>query len=90
MNSQQYLDKLALDGIIRYDDKRKKYYFLHDIYEEEIISRIINCEFLNFDNTPKTFFGLGEMTLMWILMAIAHSSNACYCDIKSLLKKKQK
>jgi hypothetical protein len=39
-------------------------------------------------DTPKTFFGLGEMTLMWILMAIAHSSNACYCDIKSLLKKK--
>jgi hypothetical protein len=40
-------------------------------------------------NTPKTFFGLGEMTIMWILMAIAHSSNACYCDIKSLLKKKK-
>ena len=38
-------------------------------------------------DTPKTFFGLGEMTLMWILMAIAHSSNACYCDIKSLVKK---
>jgi hypothetical protein len=28
------------------------------------------------------------MTLMWILMAIAHSANACYCDIKSLLMKK--
>ena len=40
-------------------------------------------------DTPKTFFGLGEMTLMWILMAIAHSSNACYCDIKSLVKKKK-
>jgi hypothetical protein len=39
-------------------------------------------------DTPKTLFGLGEMTLMWILMAIAHSANACYCDIKSLLKKK--
>ena len=39
--------------------------------------------------TPKTFLGLGEMTLMWILMAIAHSANACYCDIKSLLKKKK-
>ena len=38
-------------------------------------------------DTPKTLFGLGEMTLMWILMAIAHSANACYCDIKSLLKK---
>jgi hypothetical protein len=38
-------------------------------------------------DTPKTILGLGEMTLMWILMAIAHSANACYCDIKSLLKK---
>jgi hypothetical protein len=38
-------------------------------------------------DTPKTLLGLGEMTLMWILMAIAHSANACYCDIKSLLKK---
>ncbi len=37
---------------------------------------------------PKTFLGLGEMTLMWILMAIAHGANACYCDIKSLLNKK--
>jgi len=37
---------------------------------------------------PKTFLGLGEMTLMWILMAIAHGANACYCDIKSLLKKR--
>ena len=36
----------------------------------------------------KTFLGLGEMTLMWILMAIAHGANACYCDIKSLLNKK--
>jgi hypothetical protein len=35
----------------------------------------------------KTFLGLNEMTLMWILMAIAHGANACYCDIKSLLKK---
>jgi hypothetical protein len=40
------------------------------------------------DIEPKTFLGLGEMTLMWILMAIAHGANACYCDIKSLLKKK--
>jgi len=40
------------------------------------------------DIEPKTFLGLGEMTWMWILMAIAHGANACYCDIKSLLKKK--
>ncbi len=40
------------------------------------------------DIEPKTFLGLGEMTLMWILMAIAHGANACYCDIKSLLNKK--
>ena len=40
------------------------------------------------DIEPKTFLGLGEMTLMWILMAIAHGANACYCDIKSLLKKR--
>ncbi len=39
-------------------------------------------------DNPKTILGLGEMSLMWILMAIAHSANACYCDIKSLLKKK--
>jgi len=37
---------------------------------------------------PKTILGLGEMSWMWILMAIAHGANACYCDIKSLLKKK--
>jgi hypothetical protein len=40
------------------------------------------------DIEPKTFLGLGEMTLLWILMAIAHGANACYCDIKSLLNKK--
>jgi hypothetical protein len=40
------------------------------------------------DIEPKTFLGLGEMTLMWILMAISHGANACYCDIKSLLNKK--
>ena len=38
-------------------------------------------------DNPKTLIGLGEMSWMWILMAIAHSANACYCDIKSLLKK---
>ena len=40
------------------------------------------------DSEPKTLLGLGEMSWMWILMAIAHGANACYCDIKSLLKKK--
>jgi len=38
-------------------------------------------------DNPKTILGLGEMSWMWILMAIAHSANACYCDIKSLLNK---
>jgi len=27
------------------------------------------------------------MTWMWFIMGIAHGANACYCDIKSLLKK---
>ena len=40
------------------------------------------------DAETKTLLGLGEMSWMWILMAIAHGANACYCDIKSLLKKK--
>ncbi len=40
------------------------------------------------DSEPKTLLGLGEMTWMWILMAIAHGANACYCDIKSLLKRR--
>jgi hypothetical protein len=39
------------------------------------------------DGEPKTLLGLSEMSWMWILMAIAHSANSCYCDIKSLLKK---
>ncbi len=39
-------------------------------------------------NEPKTLLGLGEMSWMWILMAIAHGATACYCDIKSLLKKR--
>jgi hypothetical protein len=42
------------------------------------------------DGEPKTLLGLGEMSWMWILMAIAHSANTCYCDIKSLLNKKNK
>ncbi len=36
---------------------------------------------------PKKLLGLGEMSWMWILMAIAHGANACYCDIKSLLRR---
>ncbi len=40
------------------------------------------------DSETKTLLGLGEMSWMWILMAIAHGANACYCDIKSLLKKR--
>ncbi len=40
------------------------------------------------DGEQKTLLGLGEMSWMWILMAIAHGANACYCDIKSLLKKR--
>jgi hypothetical protein len=39
------------------------------------------------DTKVKTLLGLNEMTLMWILMSIAHGANSCYCDIKSLLKK---
>lgn len=59
------------------------YYF----YEPQ--STIIHCypnQVLVDD--PKTLLGLNEMTWMWILMAMAHGANACYCDIKSLLKKK--
>ena len=40
------------------------------------------------ESEPKTLLGFGEMSWMWILMAIAHGANACYCDIKSLLKKR--
>jgi len=40
------------------------------------------------DVEPKTLLGLGEMSWMWIVMAIAHSLTACYCDIKSLFKKR--
>jgi hypothetical protein len=57
-------------------------------YFYEPIQSITHCSpnTLSSD-TPKTILGLGEMTLMWILMAIAHGANSCYCDIKSLLKK---
>jgi hypothetical protein len=43
---------------------------------------------LTIDNDYKKLFGLGEMTWMWLIMGVAHGANACYCDIKSLLKKK--
>ena len=64
-------------------------FLLLAFYFYEPIQSITHCSpnTLNSD-TPKNFFGIGEMTLMWILMAIAHSANSCYCDIKSLLKKK--
>lgn len=39
-------------------------------------------------DSPKTLFGLSEMTLMWVVMAIAHSIHSCYCDVKLLFKKK--
>ena len=64
-------------------------FLLLAFYFYEPIQSITHCSpYALSSDTPKTFFGLGEMTLMWILMAIAHSANTCYCDIKSLLKKK--
>jgi len=65
-------------------------FILLAIYFYQPIHTISHCSpnSLLIDNEPKTLFGLGEMSLMWILLAIAHSANACYCDIKSLLKKK--
>ena len=63
-------------------------FLLLAFYFYEPTQSITHCSpnSLIIDN-PKTFLGLGEMSWMWILMAIAHSANACYCDIKSLLKK---
>ena len=80
--------------------KKVKYYALRywvsvsfillAIYFYQPSQTITHCSptILSTDIEPKTFFGIGEMTLMWILMAIAHSANTCYCDIKSLLKKR--
>ncbi len=65
-------------------------FILLAIYFYQPSQSISHCSpnILLIDIEPKTFLGLGEMTLMWILMAIAHGANACYCDIKSLLKRK--
>jgi hypothetical protein len=65
-------------------------FILLAIYFYQPSQSITHCSpnILLTDIEPKSFLGLGEMTLMWILMAIAHGANACYCDIKSLLKKK--
>ena len=64
-------------------------FILLAIYFYQPIHTITHCSpnGLLDNNEPKTLFGLGEMSLMWILMAIAHGANACYCDIKSILKK---
>jgi hypothetical protein len=57
-------------------------------YQPQLSLTHCSSNLLIIDGEPKTLLGLGEMTWMWILMAIAHGANACYCDIKSLLKKK--
>jgi hypothetical protein len=63
-------------------------FILLAFYFYEPMQSITHCSpnSLIVDN-QKTLLGLGEMSWMWIIMAIAHSANACYCDIKSLLKK---
>ena len=65
-------------------------FILLAIYFYQPSQSITHCSpnILLTDIEPKTILGLSEMTLMWVLMAIAHGANACYCDIKSLLKKK--
>ena len=65
-------------------------FILLAIYFYQPSQSITHCSpnILLTDIEPKTILGLGEMSWMWILMAIAHRANACYCDIKSLLKKK--
>ena len=57
-------------------------------YQPQLLLTHCSPNTLIVDSEPKTLLGLGEMTWMWILMAIAHGANACYCDIKSLLKKR--
>ncbi len=57
-------------------------------YQPQLLFTHCSPNTLIVDSEPKTLLGLGEMTWMWILMAIAHGANACYCDIKSLLKKR--
>jgi hypothetical protein len=63
-------------------------FLLLAFYFYEPTQSITHCSpnLLIIDN-PKTILGFGEMSWMWILMAIAHSANSCYCDIKSLLNK---
>ena len=65
-------------------------FILLAIYFYQPSQSITHCSpnILLTDIEPKTILGLGEMSWMWILMAIAHGANACYCDIKSLLNKK--
>ncbi len=65
-------------------------FILFAIYFYQPSQSITHCSpnILLTDIEPKTILGLGEMSWMWILMAIAHSANSCYCDIKFLLKKK--
>ena len=65
-------------------------FILLAIYFYQPSQSITHCSpnILMTDNEPKILLGLGEMSWMWILMAIAHGANACYCDIKSLLNKK--
>ena len=65
-------------------------FILLAIYFYQPSQSITHCSpnILLTDIESKTILGLGEMSWMWILMAIAHSANSCYCDIKFLLKKK--
>jgi hypothetical protein len=64
-------------------------FLIFAFYFYEPTPSIIHCspDSISENIEPKTLLGLNEMTLMWILMAIAHGANACYCDIKSILKK---
>lgn len=64
-------------------------FLIFAFYFYEPVQDVVHCSPISTLETSKvkTFLGLNEMTLMWILMALAHGANACYCDIKSLLKK---